>query len=162
MCPEVNSGSDAVGGSASGLTSALQFGPISRPPATAMTTSAAAVLSASSGGGLSGNSGGGNNATVAAATLGTSLSGGSLAVAAGSAVVGAATLPATSSPRRSRGCPPPRLDEAVEMPLIKVVVLGAPGVGKTALVKVRVKLHLAGGELELRDGAGLQRVKCTK
>ena len=31
---------------------------------------------------------------------------------------------------------PPRFDEDVELPLIKVVVLGASGVGKTALVKV--------------------------
>ena len=34
---------------------------------------------------------------------------------------------------------PPRFDEDVELPLIKVVVLGASGVGKTALVKVGLK-----------------------
>ena len=34
---------------------------------------------------------------------------------------------------------PPRFDEDVELPLIKVVVLGASGVGKTALVKVQTK-----------------------
>ena len=34
---------------------------------------------------------------------------------------------------------PPRFDEDVELPLIKVVVLGASGVGKTALVKVRIR-----------------------
>ena len=31
----------------------------------------------------------------------------------------------------------PRFDEDVNLPLIKVVVLGAPGVGKTSIVKVR-------------------------
>ena len=36
---------------------------------------------------------------------------------------------------------PPRFDEDVEMPLIKVVVLGASGVGKTALVKVVTMAH---------------------
>ena len=35
------------------------------------------------------------------------------------------------------GAPRPRFDEDVNLPLIKVVVLGAPGVGKTSIVKVR-------------------------
>lgn len=34
--------------------------------------------------------------------------------------------------------PRPRFDEDVELPLIKVVVLGAPGVGKTSLVMVNL------------------------
>ena len=34
------------------------------------------------------------------------------------------------------GAPRPRFDEDVNLPLIKVVVLGAPGVGKTSIVKV--------------------------
>ena len=86
------------------------------------------------GGGLMGGGGGGGiggGLTQAAAVT----SGGSLAVAAGSALVGAATLPAATP--REPGFPPPRYDEDVKLPLIKVVVLGAPGVGKTALVKVR-------------------------
>lgn len=65
---------------------------------------------------------------------------GSLAVAAGSAVLGAATLPTTASPVQS-GRPPKRFDEDVMLPLIKLVVLGAPGVGKTSLVKVRNSFH---------------------
>ena len=64
--------------------------------------------------------------------------GGSLAAAASSAVIGA--VPATTTPR-DRGLPPPRFDEDVQLPLIKVAVLGAAGVGKTSLIKVR-KLHL--------------------
>ena len=33
-----------------------------------------------------------------------------------------------------------RFDEDVNLPLVKVVVLGAPGVGKTSVVKVRRSL----------------------
>jgi hypothetical protein len=46
---------------------------------------------------------------------------------------------AASAPTHSTGVGnPPRFDEDVQLPLIKVVVLGAQGVGKTALVKVRI------------------------
>jgi hypothetical protein len=35
-----------------------------------------------------------------------------------------------------------RFDEDVNLPLVKVVVLGAPGVGKTSIVKVKKGLQL--------------------
>ena len=55
-----------------------------------------------------------------------------LALAASSAV-GAASAPTHSTGLQN----PPRFDEDVQLPLIKVVVLGATGVGKTAVVQVR-------------------------
>lgn len=69
--------------------------------------------------------------------------GGSLALAANMAV-GAAAAPTNVSdkPPQQRGVPPPRYDEHVKFRLIKVVVLGAPGVGKTALVRVRFDLPI--------------------
>ncbi len=81
------------------------------------------------------------------------VSGGSLVAAAGSAVVSA--LPAAQAsgapPRHGSAAGsaagaaicPRRPDEDVELPLIKVVVLGAAGVGKTALVKVRKRTSLS-------------------
>jgi len=88
-----------------------------------------------------------------------------LSVAAGSAVVGAAALPAAaaSSPSGRGGSStggasdqvrPPRFDEHVQLPLIKVAVLGAAGVGKTALVKVRQE-ETAARVLSLGNGPSI-------
>ena len=76
------------------------------------------------------------------------IGGSSLAAVAGSAAVSAIPAAQASGARASPGGgpggpgtgfggAPRRFDEDVELPLIKVVVLGAAGVGKTALVKVR-------------------------
>ena len=63
--------------------------------------------------------------------------GGSSGAGSGLALVASAAVGAASAPTAAAQVLPPRYDEDVELPLIKVVVLGAPGVGKTALVKVR-------------------------
>jgi hypothetical protein len=46
--------------------------------------------------------------------------------------------PGSASGGSPAGANRPRFDEDVNLPLIKVVVLGAPGVGKTSIVKVRI------------------------
>lgn len=64
-----------------------------------------------------------------------------------STVTGTAT--ATVQPHTS-GLPP-RFDEDVNISLVKVVVLGAPGVGKTSIVKVREAIDLIGRRLPLHE-----------
>ncbi len=49
---------------------------------------------------------------------------------------GGASPLAGSNSQLNGACNQKRFDEDVNLPLIKVVVLGAPGVGKTSVVKV--------------------------
>lgn len=86
--------------------------------------------SSSMGGSFSPGAGPSSSGLLPVAAGGAGVCSGGLALAASSAV-GAASAPTQSSGVQN----PPRFDEDVEMPLIKVVVLGASGVGKTALVK---------------------------
>ncbi len=53
------------------------------------------------------------------------------------AVIGGGSVSGSTCGGSPAGAPRPRFDEDVQMPLIKVVVLGAPGVGKTSLVTVK-------------------------
>lgn len=57
----------------------------------------------------------------------------------GGAGVGGGSASGSTCGGSPAGAPRPRFDEDVQLPLIKVVVLGAPGVGKTSLVTVKAK-----------------------
>ena len=77
--------------------------------------------------------------------LQSSASGGSAsATTSGLALAASSAVGAASAATHSTGVPhPPRFDEDVQLPLIKVAVLGARGVGKTALVQVRRQEEMA-------------------
>ena len=62
--------------------------------------------------------------------------GGVFATVAG-ATAGATLSPQPHIPTRSTELPP-RFDEDVDISLVKVVVIGATGVGKTSIIKVRL------------------------